>query len=196
MPEGPEPRIGVDYVVIDSPLTMTNVPGKVEIAEVFSYTCIHCARLDPLIPGWRATLPDTVNFIQVPMAHGAFEPIARGFYAAQAMGVLEQTHRAVFKAVAEDHKLGSGKIDDVARIYADLGIDAQTLKATASSFAVNTQISRNQRTVARWGIEGTPTLVVAGKYRVSATADRGHNGMLESARWLALRELAQQHDGN
>ena len=191
VPEGPEPREGTDYQIIDPPQVMSTPPGKVEIAEVFSYTCIHCARLDTLVPAWKATLPPQVNFVHAPMSHGAFEPIARGFYAAQAMGVLDQTHSGMFKALAEQQRLGGGKIDDIAKLYGELGVDAQALKATASSFAVNTQIARGQKTLARWGIEGTPTLVVAGKYRVVATGDRGHEGMLQAARWLAQREVAQ-----
>lgn len=191
MPDGPEPTLGVDYTLIDPPQPLSSEPGKVEIAEAFSYTCIHCARFDPLIKPWLATLPAQVHFVQVPMAHGAVEPLARGFYAAQAMGVLEKTHAGMFNAVATEHKLTSGKLDEVARLYSDLGVDGEALKATANSFTVNTQISRNQRTVARWQIETTPTLVVAGKYRVSATVEGGHQGMLRAARWLALKELAQ-----
>lgn len=191
-PEGPEPRLGIDYTLIDPAQSLSGVPGKVEVAEVFSYTCIHCARLDPLIGPWLKTLPEGAHFVRVPMAHGAFEPIARGFYAAEALGVAEQTSQGVFKAMTEERKLGAGKLDDVARIYASLGVDGEALKAAANSFSVNTQITRNQRTVARWAIEGTPTLVVAGKYRVVATGDRGHNGMLQTARWLVQRELAAQ----
>jgi len=126
------------------------------------------------------------------MSHGAFEPIARGFYAAQAMGMLEQTQAGMFKALAEQQRLGAGKIDDIAKLYAELGVDAEAFKATAASFAVNTQISRSQKTLVRWGVESTPTLVVAGKYRVPPTGDRGHEGMLQTARWLAQREIAQQ----
>lgn len=192
VPEGPEPRLGTDYQPIDPPQTLTSVPGKVEIAEVFSYTCIHCARLQPLLPAWEASLPPQVNFVQAPMSHGAFEPIARGFYAAQAMGMLEQTQAGMFKALAEQQRLGAGKIDDIAKLYAELGVDAEAFKATAASFAVNTQISRSQKTLVRWGVESTPTLVVAGKYRVPPTGDRGHEGMLQTARWLAQREIAQQ----
>ncbi|HET9048620.1 MAG TPA: DsbA family protein [Chiayiivirga sp.] len=195
LPEGPEPRIGVDYTLIDPPQPLLGVPGKVEIAEVFSYTCIHCARLDPLLPAWRATLPEQVNFVPVPMAYGAVESLARGFYAAKAMGVLDKTHTGMFTAVAQEHKLKSGSLDDVVKLYADLGVDAEALKATATSFAVNTQISRNQRTVTRWAIEGTPTLVVAGKYKVVATAEGGHAGMLRAARWLALKEIADRQLG-
>ncbi len=191
VPEGPEPRLGTDYFVIEPPQLMAAVPGKVEVAEVFSYTCIHCARLETLTPAWKKTLPAEVNFVYAPMSHGAFEPIARGFYAAQAMGLLDQTHSGMFKALAEQQKIGRGRLEDIAGLYADLGVDADALKATATSFAVNTQISRSQRTLARWGIETTPSLVVAGKYR-AVVADRGHEGMLQTARWLAQREVAQQ----
>lgn len=191
VPEGPEPRLGVDYQIIDPPHPLAASPGQVEVAEVFSYTCIHCARLETLTPAWKETLPPQVNFVYAPMSHGAFEPIARGFYAAQAMGVLDQTHAGMFKALAEQQKLGAGRIDDIARLYADLGVDADALKATANSFAVNTQIARGQRALARWAIEGTPTIVVAGKYRVITTSDRGHAGMLQAARWLAQKEIAE-----
>lgn len=191
VPEGPEPRLGVDYQIIDPPHPLAASPGQVEVAEVFSYTCIHCARLEALTPAWKETLPPQVNFVYAPMSHGAFEPIARGFYAAQAMGVLDQTHAGMFKALAEQQKLGAGRIDDIARLYGDLGVDADALKATANSFAVNTQIARGQRALARWAIEGTPTIVVAGKYRVITTSDRGHAGMLQAARWLAQKEIAE-----
>ncbi|MGE0209406.1 MAG: DsbA family protein, partial [Lysobacteraceae bacterium] len=105
---------------------------------------------------------------------------------------LEQTQAGMFKALAEQQRLGAGKIDDIAKLYAELGVDAEAFKATAASFAVNTQISRSQKTLVRWGVESTPTLVVAGKYRVPPTGDRGHEGMLQTARWLAQREIAQQ----
>lgn len=191
VPEGPEPRLGVDYQIIDPPHPLAASPGQVEVAEVFSYTCIHCARLETLTPAWKETLPPQVNFVYAPMSHGAFEPIARGFYAAQAMGVLDQTHAGMFKALAEQQKLGAGRIDDIARLYGELGVDVDALKATANSFAVNTQIARGQRALARWAIEGTPTIVVAGKYRVITTSDRGHAGMLQAARWLAQKEIAE-----
>lgn len=191
MPTGPEPRLNVDYELIDPPHPMTSEPGKVEIAEVFSYTCPHCASLEERLPEWKKNLPPQINFVQVPMAHGPLEPLARGFYAAQAMGVHDKTHSGIFRAVIDERKIGQGKAEDVARIYADLGIDAQALQATANSFAVNTQITRNQKAVARWAVQGTPTLVVAGKYRVPVS-ESGHDGMLRTALWLAQREAAEQ----
>lgn len=186
---GPTPREGIDYFAIDPPQPLGTSPGKVEIAEVFSYTCIHCARLDTLIPAWKATLPANVEFVYVPMAHGGFEQVARGFYAAQALGELDRTHTAMFKAFTEQRRGGNGSAADVADIYADLGLDEATVLATMKSFGVNASMARNLKAVPRWGVEGTPTLVVAGKYRVVVTADRGHQGVLDAASWLAQREL-------
>lgn len=189
-PTGPAPREGTDYFAIDPPQPLGTSPGKVEIAEVFSYTCIHCAKLDTLLPAWKASLPANVEFIYVPMAHGGFEQVARGFYAAQALGELERTHTAMFKAFTEQRRGGTGSAADVADIYADLGLDEATVLATMKSFGVNASMARNLKAVPRWGVDGTPTLVVAGKYRVVVTADRGHQGVLDAAAWLAQRELA------
>ena len=190
MPTGPAPREGTDYFLIDPPQPLGSAPGKIEIAEVFSYTCIHCARLDTLLPAWKATLPANIEFVYVPMAHGGFEQVARGFYAAQAMGELDRTHAAMFKAFTEQRRGGSGSAEDIAAIYADLGLDKATLLATMKSFGVNASMARNLKAVPRWAIEGTPTFVVAGKYRVVVTGDRGHQGVLDAALWLAQRELA------
>ena len=191
MPTGPAPREGTDYTLIEPAQPLTNSPGKVEIAEVFSYTCIHCARLDPLVPSWKATLPANVEFVYVPMSNGGMEQIARGFHAAQALGGFDKTHVAMFKAVTEERRLSTGSAEEVAGLYGDLGMDEAKMAATMKSFGINATIARTQKAIIRWAVESTPTIVVAGKYRVVVTQDRGHQGMLDAARWLAERELAQ-----
>lgn len=191
MPTGPAPREGTDYTLIEPAQPLTTTPGKVEIAEVFSYTCIHCARLDPLVPAWKATLPAGIEFVYVPMSNGSMEQIARGFHAAQALGAHDSTHVAMFKAVSEERRLRTGDAEEVAGLYGDLGVDEAQIAATMKSFGVNATIARTQKAIVRWQVEATPTLVVAGKYKVVVTQDRGHAGMLAAAKWLAERELAQ-----
>lgn len=191
MPTGPAPREGTDYTLIEPAQPLNNTPGKVEIAEIFSYTCIHCARLDPLVPSWKATLPANVEFVYVPMSNGSMEQIARGFHAAQALGGFDKTHAAMFKAVTEERRLRTGDAEEVAGLYGELGMDEARMAATMKSFGINAIIARTQKAIVRWAVESTPTIVVAGKYRVVVTQDRGHQGMLDAARWLAERELAQ-----
>jgi len=186
---GPEPKENVDYFYIDPPQPLNQSPGEIEVAEVFSYTCIHCQQFDPLVPAFKASLPEKAKFVYVPTSFGAFEQIARAFYAAQALGVQEKLHTALFKAMVEERKIKRGDAEEVVGLYKELGVNGDELAAAMKSFAVNAQIARAQKTLARWGIEGTPTIVVAGKYRVVAGAG-GHQGMLRTARWLVDKELA------
>ncbi len=184
----PEPREGVDYTVIDPPVTFSPSPGKIEVVEVFSYTCIHCASLQARITPWKAALPPDVEFRYAPMAYGQSEPLARAFYAAEAMGEHDRTHEALFKAIAVDRKLKQGTAEELADLYADLGVDREALLSTMASFAINANVARNQKTVTRWGIESTPTLVVNGRYRALVTQDRGHDGLLATVEHLIARE--------
>jgi thiol:disulfide interchange protein DsbA len=189
-PTGPEPREGIDYQIIDPPQPMSQSPGKIEVAEVFAYYCIHCSTLQAKVNEWKPTLPADVEFRYVPMAHGQSEPFARGFYAAEAMGELARTHDGMFKAVAVERKVEQGTIEELADLYADMGVDREALLATSKSFAVNAQIARNQKSVTRWAIEATPTFVVAGRYRATSTPDRGHDGLLSTVEHLVARERA------
>lgn len=189
-PSGPEPREGVDFTLIDPPAPLSPSEGKIEVAEVFAYYCIHCSTLQTRITPWKAGLPADVQFRYVPMAHGTSEPIARAFYAAEAMGELDRTHDAMFKALAVDRKLKQGTADELADIYAELGVDRETLLSTMSSFAVNAQIARNQKAVTRWAIESTPTVIVNGRYRALVTQDRGHDGLISTIEHLIARERA------
>jgi protein dithiol oxidoreductase (disulfide-forming) len=189
-PSGPEPREGVDYTLIDPPAPFSPSPGKIEVAEVFAYYCIHCANLQTRVTPWKAALPADVEFRYVPMAQGQSEPIARAFYAAEAMGELPRTHEAMFKAVAVEHKVNPASIDALMDFYAELGVDRDALESTMKSFAVNAQIARNQKAVARWAIESTPTFIVNGRYKVNVTADRGHDGVISAVEHLIARERA------
>lgn len=188
-PRGPEPVEGQDYERIDPPAPMAQVPGKIEVAEVFAYYCIHCATMQKLVTPWKATLPADVDFKYVPIAHGQAEPFARAFYAAEAMGILPATHEAMFDNVAVQHKIKTGQADEIVELYETLGQDAEAVSSTMQSFAVNAQIARAQKAVTRWAIDATPTFVVAGKYKVTSTT-RGQQGVLEVIEHLVARERA------
>jgi thiol:disulfide interchange protein DsbA len=143
-----------------------------------------------MVTEWKPSLPSDAEFRYVPTAHGQAEPFARGFYAAEAMGVLDQTHAAVFQAVAVDRKITRGTLDEIADLYASLGVDRAAFLSTANSFSVNAQIARTQKSTTRWAIEATPSFVVAGRYRATATSDRGHAGLLSTVEHLIARERA------
>lgn len=186
------PREGIDYVVLAEPQP-TFGQGGIEVAEVFAYTCIHCANLQPSIDAWRKGLASDVRFIYVPGAFGGVsDNFARGFYAAEATGLLDKTHGELFKAVLVDKKFTSGSPEEIADWYASQGGDREAFLSTMQSFSVNAKLERARQFSMRANVQATPTMIIAGKYSATTTGDRGPEGLLETIDWLVARERAEQ----
>ena len=165
-PEGPAPVAGTDYVVIENGQPFAQGAG-IEVAEVFAYWCGHCAAFEPLVSAWKARLPADVNFVAVPAVFDERDQFPRAFYASQAMGTLERTHAATFNAIHIERKLRqNADADSIVAFYGGLGVDAERLRSTMQSFAVNANLGRARQFATRSGVDATPTIVVNGKYRV------------------------------
>jgi thiol:disulfide interchange protein DsbA len=112
---------GVDYVVIEDGKPFAPVKGKVEVVEVFGYTCPHCAHFEPTVSAWKAKRTKDVNFVPLAAPFGGYwMPYAKAFYSAQELGAAGRTHAAVFKALHEDHALpiNGATVDELATFYA------------------------------------------------------------------------------
>ena len=57
-------------------------------------------------------------------------------------------------------------MQDIAAFYARFGVDPQQFAATMSSFAIDGKLRKAKQFTDRSAIEGTPTLIVDGKFRV------------------------------
>jgi thiol:disulfide interchange protein DsbA len=168
-PKGPAPVDGVDYVVIEGGQPYAPVKGKIEVVEVFGYTCPHCAHFEPLVAKWKSKLPADVAFVPLaaPMG-GHWMPYARAFFAARSMGLVGKTHDAMFRALHVDGTLPLTQPtpEEIAGFYARYGADPRRFVAAMASPAIDEQIGHAREFMIRSGVEGTPTIVVNGKYRV------------------------------
>ena len=194
MPAMPDPanapRVGVDYTVLSEPQP-TFGTGGIEVAEVFAYTCIHCANLQPAINAWKQTLPSDVRFRYVPGAFGGpSDNFARGFFAAETMGILDKTHDGVFKAHFVDRKFQTASLDEIADHYASQGADREAFLSTMNSFAVTAKVNRARQFALRTKVEATPTMIINGKYSATTTTDRGPAGLLATIDYLVAVERA------
>jgi protein dithiol oxidoreductase (disulfide-forming) len=179
---------GAEYVSLPAPAHRLSNDGKVEVVEIFSYGCIHCAHFAPIADQMRKQLPAGVKFKLLPAAFSdQWVPFARAYYAAEKLGVVEQTHLALFKAKFDDHYPIS-TLDELADFYAAHGVKRDDFMRIASSDEVTQQIRKDAQLVQTWQVDGTPTIVVDGKYRTAnvKTLDE----MSAVAQWLAKRELA------
>lgn len=160
---------GVDYLEIPGGAPFSTQDGKVEVVEVFGYTCPHCASFEPHLVAWERTLPDDVALVRVPAPFGGqWMPYARAYYAAEAQGIADRTHQAVFDAIhGEGTLLASGVTDaQLADFYAARGADRARFLADLSSEETRAKLREATGFLQRSRVEGTPSLVVNGRYRV------------------------------
>lgn len=179
---------GTDYVSIANGQPLQPLDGKVEVVEVFAYWCGHCFAFEPSIEAWKAKLPADVRFTPVPLSGGANDTLARVYYAAETTGMLDKVHGAVFSAIHAERSLPpNASADEILAALGKKGVDTKTLGDAMNSFAMTARLGQGFGFAQRSGVEGTPTLIVNGKYRVSG---KSQNEQLQIVNGLIARERA------
>ena len=179
---------GSDYITLPGPAQRYSNDGKVEVVEVFSYGCIHCAHFAPIAEKLRESLPKGAVFKLVPAPFSAeWLPFARAYYAAKKLGVVDRTHLALFNAKFDQH-YPLNSLDDLADFYARNGVDRAEFMRIANSPEVTAQMNSDLALIQKWGVTGTPTIVVDGKYRSGEV--HSLDELSAMTQWLVKRELA------
>jgi thiol:disulfide interchange protein DsbA len=161
------PTEGVDYVVVEGAQPYRPLQGKVEVVEVFAYSCSHCADFQPKLDAWRHKLPRDVRFTFVPSAAVGSEPLSRAYFAAESLGAVETVHAALFRAMHDDGTMPMNPSDSELQDWlVGQGLPAAKLKAAWNSPAMIANLRHANDFEQAVGVEGTPTLVVNGKYRI------------------------------
>ncbi len=165
------PVEGRDYRVISNPVATAN-KDVIEVREFFWYGCPHCFHLEPHIKDWLKTSPEKVNFVRTPAAlNQVWEASARGYYAAELSGVLEQSHDALFDAV-QVRKQRLFDQNSLAKFYSRFGVKTESFNSLYHSFAVNAKVAQSRNLAMRYQLTGVPAMVVNGKYVVSGSDAR------------------------
>lgn len=174
--KSPPPVLGTDYAEIPNGQPFDTTDGRIEVAEIFGYVCPFCAAVQPTVRAMKAKLPGDVHMVYIPAAFGAmWDNYAKAYYTADAMGLVEKTHDAMFRAIHVDKtlkgELGNDTPDDIAAFYAGYGADPKQFVSSMASFAIAAKVNRSRQwVIAAFGNDraSTPTFVVNGKYRVTA----------------------------
>jgi protein dithiol oxidoreductase (disulfide-forming) len=195
---------GRHYFAVRPPQPTDAPPGKIEVIEVFSYGCPYCYQLYPTIDKLKAALPKNVELNYLPASFNPGEDwpmFQRAFYAAQALGILDKTHDALFDAVwksselaivdAKTNRLKSPlpTIENVAAFYSRVaGVKREDVLAAAKSFGVEVKMQRADDRVKAYRVDGTPTILVNGKYSLSPSSAGGYDELIELVKWLVAKE--------
>lgn len=183
---------GVDYVELTVPVE-TRDPSKIEVVEVFSYACIHCYNLEPIVAAWQQTIPDDVDFHRLPLVTQRLLPLAQAFFAAETMGVLERIHMPMFAAIHE-YGVDMSRPEYVRRLFVrDAGVDEDEFVRVYDSFGVQSRVRQADARGRMYRIMATPSVVVNGRY-VTESGRVGLQGMFAVVNHLVELERAARAD--
>ncbi len=174
---------GVQYTAIEGGKPFRpQAPGKIEVVEVFSYGCPHCALMQPKLEAWQATLPKSVVVTYMPAAFQPEDPFMLGYFAADAAKAVPLTHHRMFAAVHETGELPrNATLEQVTAFYLRLpGVDGKAFNtALADKASLGKRMLATREFQMRSKLPGTPSLIVDGRYLVLGNS---YESLLANAR--------------
>jgi thiol:disulfide interchange protein DsbA len=152
---------------------------KIEVAEFFWYGCIHCYNLEPNIEAWLKRVPADVHFRRIPAVfNNRMAGDAAIYYSFEALGLVDKLHKPFFDAI---HKGGLKLADPnaVNEWLAKQGVDTVKFADTMKSFGVQSKVRRAAQHTLGAKIDGTPAMLVQGRYSISAE-QAGRDGFMKA----------------
>lgn len=158
-------EVGKDYKLLN-PAQPTST-RNIEVIEFFFYECSHCYDLHPHLAAWEKNKPRDVDMVYVPtIFRDSTEPLARTYFALESMGKIKQLDDAIYQGI---HRQNAElyDLDSISAFVAKHGVDRAKFSAAYNSFAMQSKVARAKQMIRSYGIQGTPTLVVDGKYVIT-----------------------------
>ena len=167
------------------PLEQTD---KVEVVDVFWYGCPHCHRFLPLIQKWEAGKPEYVEFKRLPAIFAdSWAVHARAYYTAQVLSVDGKLHQLIFDAI-HNEKRALNTREEIMVFFAENGVSNDDFSAAYDSFSVDVMARESQVMPRRWGVQGTPAVIVNGRYVISGKLAGSYEDMIKVLEVLVERE--------
>lgn len=178
-------RSAEDAYTSIKPVQPTQSPDKIEMVEVFWYGCSHCYRFEPHLEKWRKNLPEDVVFRRVPgVLNKDWIPHARAYFAAEKMGVVDKMHTPLFKALhVSKRRLYTRK--SLIGFVNKLGLDGDEFAKHYDSNETDVKMKQAFLLARNAKITGVPSMIVNGKYLVSASSAGSFKRMIETMDYLA-----------
>ncbi|NNE37174.1 MAG: thiol:disulfide interchange protein DsbA/DsbL [Gammaproteobacteria bacterium] len=175
------------YAEINPPQP-TQTGDKIEVLEVFWYGCPHCYSFEPHIEAWLEDLPGDVEFIRVPgVLNRGWIPHAKAYYVAEKLGVVDKIHRPLFDAIHKDKRRLFTE-DELMDFFVEHGVSAGDFERVISSKELDTKIRQAYFLARDYKLTGVPSVVVNGKYLISASHIRTFEEMIQVTNALVERE--------
>jgi len=167
---------------------------KIEVAEIFMYSCPHCYDLEPFVNAWAETKDPNVRLVRIP---AIFNQLAllhaqlyyTELYLTQSGKLADQIafREMVFE---EFHRRGNRLTseDAIQRLFTRAGVSDDDFNRTWGSFEVNQALRVAQDLARRYGVDSVPMFVVNGKYRTDMGSVGSYPKLMEVIDELTARE--------
>ena len=179
------PKLGTEFDAVAQPIPTENA-AKIEVMEIFWYGCPHCYHMEEPLNAWVKKLPKDVYFKRMPgLPNASWAPMAKAFYAMDALGVSEKLHTPLFEAIHKSKTLNpTDETATIVWVTQQSGLDKLKVEQAFKSFSTNTNLNRAAQIFRASGATGVPTLVIDGKYITSATQAGGNEQALKVADYI------------
>lgn len=187
----PENAERPEYTVLQQ-TQPTHSGNKIEVLEFFFYGCSHCYNLQPAIMAMEKDMPKDVALVFVPTIFAdSMEPMARTFYALEALGELNRVHNELFNAW-HVQMIDLRDEEKIANYLAQFKIDRRKFSDAYHAFSTQSKVARSKQLVASYGVRGTPTMTVDGKYLVTGWGSKETMRIVNSLIQKIRKERARQ----
>ncbi len=161
--------------------------NKIEVIEFFLYSCSHCYELEPKLKNWLDTNKDKVTFKRVPAVIApSWVTLAKTYYIAEKLGVLDQTHEALFKSIHVDKKvyLNEYKLTEFFSAY---GIAPNVFLHEFNSKDIVDKVSDARILSVKYAFRGVPAIVINDEFKTAPFYTKDQEQMLEVMDYLLAK---------
>ena len=179
------------------PQQLTETGDRIEVVDVFWYGCPHCYTFLPMMEAYDKVKPDYVEIRRLPaIFRESWVAHARAYYTASLLGVTDRMHRPLFEEIHE-HRRPTDHKEALAAFFERNGVERSAFEQTYDSFAVESLVRKSVLMQQRYGVTGTPSVIVNGKYRITGRLAGSYNNVIAVVMALVDREhKAQQGASN
>lgn len=178
---------GKDYRVLEQPIEIASFePAAAEDGYMIEFLwpgCPHCQHFNPTIIAYALERPEVTVIKRAAPANERWALDARVFYALRDLGYsLDDELIGYYETVRENHNRLPSQ-DDINAFLAEHAVDTEAFQAAYEDPAITDKLRVVLQDMMDADISSVPTLVVNGKYVVTAPAPHSQD---ESQRYFAL----------
>ena len=180
---------GVNYRALATPIVTSG--EQVEVMEFFWYGCPHCESFEKPLHQWQKTMAADVRLVQSPAIWNDLMKLhAKVFFIVQNMPAGDKAHAALFQEVMglreiRDIKLQTQKMAEFLQRF---GLSQTDFERQLASAEINQQLAQAIKLMSQSEIDGTPSIVVNGRYLVLNQSAKSFEQVLDMARFLVEKE--------